>query len=203
METEAPCTLFESVSSLCLSTCLIKKTVKFKSDTVVMGKVLGEGAFSFVYTAISPYKQKKYALKKVYLNSSEYEKIVEAELFSFREFHHKNILQLLDHTYTKGRKGRSICMLFPLIPQGSMRQTLDRYLSSSVLDKSPSSTRILVVLKQFVSICSAIQVLHGFLPSYVHQDIKPEVSDKLLSVTIYPDFSLEYSDEKQWGAAPH
>ena len=149
--------------------------MKFKSETVVLGKVIGEGAFSFVYTAVSPYRLKKFALKKVYLNSAEYEKIVEAELFSFREFRHKNILQLLDQTYTRGSKGRSVCMLFPLISQGSLRQVLDRYLVSSVLDRPSSSTRIVVVLKQFLAVCSAIQVLHGFLPSYIHQDIKPEV----------------------------
>lgn len=185
MEGDAACTVFESISSLCLSTCLIRKTVKFKSETVVLGKVLGEGAFSFVYTAISPYRQKKYALKKVYLNSAEYEKIVEAELFSFREFRHKNILQLLDQTYTKGSKGRSICMLFPLISQGSLRQILDRHLVASVLDRTPSSTRIVVVLKQFLAICSAIQVLHAFLPSYIHQDIKPEVISNFNSFCVH------------------
>ena len=185
MEGDAACTVFESISSLCLSTCLIRKTVKFKSETVVLGKVLGEGAFSFVYTAISPYGQKKYALKKVYLNSAEYEKIVEAELFSFREFRHKNILQLLDQTYTKGSKGRSICMLFPLISQGSLRQILDRHLVASVLDRTPSSTRIVVVLKQFLAICSAIQVLHAFLPSYIHQDIKPEVISDFNSFCVH------------------
>jgi serine/threonine protein kinase len=68
-------------------------------------------------------------------------------------------------------------MLFPLIPNGSMRHVLDRYLrdgggSSSI---SEAKERLCKVLATFLAVCSAVQVMHSFQPAYVHQDIKPEV----------------------------
>lgn len=182
---EVASTVLESIASLCLSSCFLRKTVEFKSiGKVVVGKVLGEGAFSFVYTVLAPYRGKKYALKKIYLNSAEYDRIVKAELFSFKEFKHRSILELLDHTYVHERNGRAICMLFPLVQQGSLRQVLDQRLSSSFLSPAP----LLQVLQHFVSICSALEVMHSHSPQYVHQDIKPEVLSVLTCTYIASSF---------------
>ena len=122
-EMEVVSSVLESIASICLSTCWLRSTVSFKATgTIVIGNVLGEGAFSFVYTALAPYKNRKYALKKIYINSPEYERIVKVELFSFQSFKHRNILELIDHTYTMEKNGRAVCMLFPLIVHGSLRQ---------------------------------------------------------------------------------
>jgi hypothetical protein len=51
------------------------------------------------------------------------------------------------------------------------------------------------ILVDFLSICDALLVLHNFSPSYVHQDIKPEVLFAIQdhSIDITMSFILEHS----------
>ena len=175
--------LIESLFSLCLALLRLRTTVYFEASQkkVIIGEVLGEGAFSFVYaaTSSSPCERRKYALKKIFLNSPEVQTIVEMELFALASFKHVNILPLIDFSYSKSSQqrhsnhnysGRSICLLFPLMERGSLRHFLDAQREGRVRRPSLKSC-----LTQFNAICGAVQVLHAFSPSsYVHQDIKPD-----------------------------
>lgn len=65
-------------------------------------------------------------------------------------------------------------LLLPLIPQ-SLRDVLNTRMSPSTSSQSGVSLPTLAsILADFYSICSALNVLHTFRPSYVHQDVKPE-----------------------------
>mmetsp|Transcript_2908 Transcript_2908/g.3066 ORF Transcript_2908/g.3066 Transcript_2908/m.3066 type:complete len:342 (-) Transcript_2908:10-1035(-) len=142
--------------------------VKFKSRTVRVGKTLGEGAFSFVYIAYRGNEQ--YALKKIFNQSSSFDKSVKAELEAFNRFHHPNILKILDSIEEDNfGRGCIVYMLFPLCKKGSLRNLLNKRMSGE-MDKP----NIKSIISDFRDICNALNVLHTYSPKYVHQDIKPE-----------------------------
>ena len=89
---------------------------------IMIGKVLGEGAFSFVYAAHSPTSSHvQYVVKKVFVQSVDFERSVKAEVEAFHRFQHPNILQMIDHIFEDGRRGKIAYMLFPLAKKGSLR----------------------------------------------------------------------------------
>jgi len=61
------------------------QSVKFKNGQIIMiGRVLGEGAFSFVYAAHSPTSNNlKYAVKTIFVHSADFEGSVIAEIDAF------------------------------------------------------------------------------------------------------------------------
>lgn len=141
---------------------------------------IGEGAFSFVYTAQETNSSRvasgpsQFALKKMILQSTEFERCALSEVNSFNRFQHSNILPLLDHVslLESGSDGqvKVMYMLFPLMEKGSLRDVLNRQLTSP----NSSLPSLSEVLFDFISICEALNVLHSFKPAYVHQDLKPE-----------------------------
>mmetsp|Transcript_7680 Transcript_7680/g.11394 ORF Transcript_7680/g.11394 Transcript_7680/m.11394 type:complete len:344 (+) Transcript_7680:58-1089(+) len=145
-----------------------ESVVSFDSGlSVTLCDTIGEGAYSFVYTASSG--GKTYALKKMYLQSVEFERCALMEVASFKKFHHPNILKLLDSVSRTENKSRVMYMLFPFMEQGSLRNILLRRERGQL--PRPSLREILT---DFTAICEAVGVLHAYNPAYVHQDIKPE-----------------------------
>ena len=117
---------------------------------------------------------KHFALKKMLLQSPDLARCAQSEVSAFARFQHHSILPLLDSvTLTETTTSGSVkvmYLLFPLMERGSLRQVLN-----SRLDASRRSLPPLVdILTDFVSICEALNVLHTYKPSYVHQDLKPE-----------------------------
>ena len=150
--------------------CSGRPSVKFKNGKrIYTGKVLGEGAFSFVYAAY--HGNEHYAVKKVFAQSSTFERSVKNEIDAFKRFRHSNILEMVDFIEVDNLgRGSIYYLLFPLIKNGSLRNILNTRINNE--SKRPNLNKI---LNDFRDICSAINVLHTFTPAYVHQDIKPEV----------------------------
>jgi len=131
---------------------------------------VGEGAYSIVYKGTKRFDSSKvYAVKKMIVQSREYEKIVQTEIESFMMFQHPNILKLIDSSQQNVNGARITYLLFPYIKNGSLRDILNG-ISAGYISRQPIS----VILKNFCSICQSINILHTYRPSYVHQDIKPE-----------------------------
>lgn len=148
------------------------KVLKFDqlSVTVNENELLGEGAYSMVYKGKKRYTQSTlYAVKKIYVQSSEFESIAQAEIDAFRRFKHPNILKMVAHLQQSEGSRRVTYILLPYIKKGSLRNTL-----TQVADGKLARPPLRSVLKDFVDICSAFNVLHSSQPEFVHQDIKPE-----------------------------
>eukprot|EP01041_Mallomonas_annulata_P001931 gene1931-3746_t len=143
--------------------------VKFESGKRIrIGHVLGEGAFSFVYMGSSG--NEKYAIKKVFIQSSTFERSVRAEIDAFKRFRHANILEMVDVVeHDNMGRGTVVYMLFPLAKSGNLRELLNNNLNGT--SKRPNLKSI---LSDYRDICCALNLLHTFTPSYIHQDIKPE-----------------------------
>ena len=151
--------------------------------------VLGEGAFStvFVAAAANSMSSRKYAVKKIALQSEEFERSYKEELGSYRRFKHRNIVELVD-AMVKPATNSSVkigYLLFPLLERGSLRDFVNRTVlavgtrdegAGSVASSRHGSTAYLKrVLTDFLGIAEAFNVMHTFEPSpWVHQDIKPE-----------------------------
>ena len=118
---------------------------------------------------------KVYALKQMIVQSSEYYDIAKIEIEAFKKFHHKYLLRLIDSLETQHKGHRTIFLLLPYYSRGSLRGFLNE-----VLDGSTTKPPLLAVLRDFKHICEGLSVLHNYQPSYVHQDIKPEVSFHLI-----------------------
>lgn len=145
------------------------KFISFDSGlNITVLETIGEGAYSFVYAGTG--NGRKYAVKKMYMQSAEFERCALTEVEAFRRFHHSNILKMLEHSRKKENSTPVMFMLFPLMEQGSLRDVLNRRLNN--LTPRPSLREMLT---DFTAICEAVNVLHTFSPAYVHQDIKPEV----------------------------
>ena len=152
-------------------------SLKFEAtDTTVYyssnNKNIGEGAFSVVLKASKAFDSSQhYALKRMILQSHELERIAMAEIDAFQTFRHRHILNLIDHTKTTEKGHNVVYLLFPYMDRGSLRD----HLNLTIKDKR-SRKPLNSILKDFADICEALNVLHSHHPSYVHQDIKPEVN---------------------------
>ena len=184
-------------------------------------KLLGEGAFASVYRAYEAnivwnYGMDKvprgYAVKKMYIQSTENECDAANEISALKRFKHPNIIPLLDYISNCKEGDRIVTyLLFPLMAKGSLRNVLNQqldcgktgyknmklsHINSSSNDLSVQRPTLFNVLNDFFSICSAYNLLHTSTPSYVHGDIKPEnilIADD--NTPILTDFgSTRFSD---------
>jgi serine/threonine protein kinase len=141
----------------------------------VESEILGEGGFSTVCKATSQtMSTKKYAVKKVVVQTDEIKRSVLAEIMFLNEFRHPNIIKMIDSVDIRDKgNNRVICILFPLIARGTLRHVLNL----RPKDADRSKLDLAQILRDFKSICSAFNYMHTLTPvSYIHQDIKPEVS---------------------------
>jgi serine/threonine protein kinase len=133
---------------------------------------IGEGAFSVVLKVKDINDSKSYAVKKMLLQSPENITMANVEVSSLKRFQHPHIIKLLDviETTEQNQKLRVMYLLLPFYHHGNLREYLNLILHRTI-NKPPLQS----ILRDFLSICDAIRILHQFQPSYVHQDIKPEV----------------------------
>lgn len=140
----------------------------------VESEILGEGGFSTVCKGTSQnMSSKKYAVKKVVVQTDEIKRSVLAEIMFLNEFRHPNIIKMIDSVDIRDKgNNRVICILFPLIARGTLRHVLNL----RPKDADRSKLDLAQILRDFKSICSAFNYMHTLTPvSYIHQDIKPEV----------------------------
>jgi len=145
------------------------------ADTASKSGSLGEGAFSTVYRATDRSdRTKNWAVKKMFIQSPEFERALYQEIDSFQRFRHANILKLVD-SQVEVKDGVKIAyLLFPLMKRGSLRDELNRTVLGGGTTERGGSGRLLQVLNDFSAIASAFNVLHSHSPPHVHQDVKPE-----------------------------
>lgn len=163
-----------------LQQTLLRKSLTFPSSQISVSVLsnndnqhIGEGAFSIVLKAKDRSTDRYYALKRMLLQSPECVAIAKNEIDAFHRFQHSHILPLVDCVESTEQGRRVMYLLLPYCAQGSLRQVLTLQLQQhSGISRLP----LREVLYQFKQICEALQVLHAFSPSYVHQDIKPDVS---------------------------
>ena len=151
--------------------------------------VLGEGAFStvFVGSAANSISSQKFAIKKMILQSEEFDGAFRQEIASLARFQHRNIITLVDSLTVPATQQTSKLgyLLFPLMEKGSLRDYLNRTVlalgtadegrGSVVISRHSSTAYLSHILTDFLGIAEAFNVLHTFEPApYVHQDIKPE-----------------------------
>jgi len=162
----------QSIYSLLFSTSMTFErtgtTVYYKSNA---SSTIGEGAFSTVLQAARAFESDHpYALKRMLIQSNGTAAVVETEIEAYGRFQHKNILQLIDHSFfTDGHGLRVAWLLFPRAKRGSLRDLL-----GAVVNGRAPRPPLREVLAKFVCVCEALNVLHSFEPSYVHQDVKPD-----------------------------
>jgi interleukin-1 receptor-associated kinase 1 len=161
-----------------ICTLLFSKTIFFdKSGTIVNvndSRSIGEGAYSLVYKGIKQNDRTvQYAVKKMLVQSHEFDVMVQNEVESFNKFKHKNIIKLIDVARKRDGNMTVVYILLPYIRNGSLRDLLN-----DVAGAKKQRQPIIEVLIKFGEICNAFNVLHTYSPhSYVHQDIKPEVTE--------------------------
>lgn len=178
---------FWNVISTCLQ-IIFGKRLKFDEAgiTVCVTKTpVGEGSYSDVLKGIDVNNFRKYAIKKMLIQSEESEQNIKNEIESFNRFRHPHILTCLAHQYCIDRK-REInvaYLVFPFIKSGNLRQLLD-----AILSKKLNQLDYFKLLNDWKAIAEALLVLHSFSPAYVHNDLKPEVYVLLLqNSTIFLD----------------
>ena len=147
---------------------------------------IGEGAFSTVLKAIHHHGEpKEFAVKKMLAQTKELNQIARIEVDSYRRFRHKNILSLIDSTVCVQNGFTTFYLLFPYMEYGSLRDVLN-----NIMDGKASRPTLAQVLASFVDVCDAINLLHNHDPSYVHQDIKPEVCIADLRVCVLVSWAV-------------
>jgi len=149
------------------------KCINFPFGAVVLNTstIIGEGAYSIVYIARNSNNRNiKYALKKMIVHSNEMDEFINMEITALQRFKHHNIVSLLGHIDCMENNRKIVYLAFPFISNGSLRQRLDVIIANG---ETPIALNI--ILQSFLQILSASNTLHNFQPSYVHQDIKPEV----------------------------
>ncbi len=160
------------ILSFLFSACLKRKVLNFDKEKVILGDVVGEGAYAYVYRAESTSTDAIYAVKMIFMHSEEFTRSAKQEVAAYNLFQHKNILKLLDHMVADTETDqKAMYLLFPFQHGGNLRQMLDNRISNP--DKFPKLS-LKKVFSGFKSICEAVNVLHTHEPPYVHQDIKPD-----------------------------
>ena len=137
---------------------------------VVDNKILGEGGFSQVKLGTDAGDfRKKYALKRILLQSSEDEASASLEINYLKAFIHPNIVSFLGCSYTIEEGRKVVYLLFPLVSRGTLRHRWN-----AILEGNAAPFKLPHLLSSFSAIMSACALLHNSSPSYVHRDIKPE-----------------------------
>ncbi len=155
---------------------------------------IGEGSYSHVLKGIDTNNFKKYAIKRIRIQSTDSEYSIKAEVEAFQRFKHSNIVPCLAHKYVidKRRDLNVIFMVFPFIKNGNLREVLNEILCNR---RQPFDLKM--VLRSFKQIADALFMLHAYQPSFVHNDVKPEVSIEILAlIACFKASFLEYSDKR-------
>ena len=164
----------------CFHVFFVGKRIEFEDAGLIVSLTknsVGEGSYSDVLKGYDVSNFKKYAIKKMLIQSIESEQNIKNEIDAFNRFKHTNILPCLAHRYIVDRKIdlKLVYLVFPFVSKGNLRQRLD-----AILSHRCKPFEIISLLQSFKGIAEALLVLHEFSPPYVHNDLKPEVSRHVL-----------------------
>jgi serine/threonine protein kinase len=161
----------------CLGGLLGPTSMRFEAPTNnavrtvrIEKSIIGEGGFSQVLLASDVHDaSRKYAVKKILIQSPEEDKAVTMEIHYLKMFVHDSIVPFYGANIETENGRRVVYMLSPLIRNGNLRQRMNQVLEGKAppfsLDK---------LLWSFAAITSAVNMMHSHVPPYVHRDIKPD-----------------------------
>jgi len=174
--------LLDSVSRL------FSEAVVFPSGrTVVIGRLLAEGGFSYVYEAAEvrggekcvtmksgDAAGKKFALKKLICQESEAAVAARAEAEVHERFSHPNLLTLIDKVflpYTANPQWEVGWLLFPLC-SCSLRDEITRQVLIDERQHASTTWSKALVVELVAGISRGLQAMHR--QACAHRDVKPE-----------------------------
>ncbi|KAG4190895.1 hypothetical protein ERO13_A07G057700v2 [Gossypium hirsutum] len=156
---------------------------------------LGEGGFAYVYlvkevisdassaSSVGLAKKVKdpshlsddgtYAMKKVLVQNNEQLELVREEIRVSSLFSHPNLLSLLDHAIIaikptqEGSWNHEAYLLFPVHLDGTL---LDNSNAMKAKKEFFSTSDVLQIFRQ---LCAGLKHMHGLVPPYAHNDVKP------------------------------
>ncbi len=120
-----------------------------------MIRLLGEGAFSYVYLVQEDATGSLYALKKIrcpFGQESVKHALTEVETYSL--FNHENIIRCIDSAVVQERDGRIVYIVLPYFKNGNLQDAINSNMVNHT--KFPEKQ----VLQIFRGICLALQQLH-------------------------------------------
>ncbi len=156
---------FGWVSNL-LSCSLFQDSVKIGKKEVLIGDQIAEGGFSFVYIAVDKNSGEKYALKRMNVQSEEQIKAARQEIEYHKQFDHKHLLKVIDHSESVVEGKTVVDILFPLCKKGSLRDFINRM---SGLGEVFSERKVLTL---FLKVCDGVKEMHTASKPLAHHDIK-------------------------------
>ena len=148
-----------SLSTTLFSSCLNrqKSIVIINNKKYKIKKLIGEGAFSYVYLIDDDIGQ-EYALKLIRCQSSNDLKLIKNEINITLKFNNDFIIDVIDYEIIDDEL---IYILFPYYNKGSLQ---DKMSEGYKYDERE-------LWELFKCICVAVQDVHN--SKYVHRDIKP------------------------------
>lgn len=136
----------------------------------VVEKKIGEGGFSFVYLVHErSNKQKKYAVKRMLVQTKEAMAAADKEIATHKSIKHPNVVELIGHSKSDSMESAGatdVCLLFPFYSLGSMFDILQQHDL-----KKPWPFHQEEALRIFKAICNGTKAIHE--QGLSHRDIKP------------------------------
>ncbi|XP_039262505.2 serine/threonine-protein kinase 16-like [Styela clava] len=129
---------------------------------------IGEGGFSYVDLIEGKKDGQFYALKRIICHDKKArdEALEEAEYC--RQFHHDNIIPLVDHCVVDKGRLTEVWLLLPFHKRGTLWDEFQRFISKKEWIEGRR------VLRIFYGICRAVEAFHTHKPSpLAHRDLKP------------------------------
>jgi serine/threonine kinase 16 len=160
-----------STASSVISTVASSETVVVGSHTVAVERQLAEGGFSTVFLVRDDAQKKKYALKRMVVQSREQTEEAKWEIRVHRELDHPNILKIIDASIgpsPRNRSAQEVSILMPLARHGSVFDAIE---AGGGGGGGPWPFPEREALRVFERVCDATKAMHKH--GWAHRDIKP------------------------------
>jgi serine/threonine kinase 16 len=160
----------KSISGSVISAVGGEETVQIGSRSIAIEKQLAEGGFSTVFLGRDTSTGKKYALKRMCVQTNEQLEEAKWEIRVHRELRHPNILQIHDASIDpdpKNKNSKLVYILMPLAKNGSVFDRIEAGLAGSGAWPFPEKECLRILEK----VADAVKVMHKH--GWAHRDIKP------------------------------
>lgn len=156
-----------SLGSLACGACG-RTTLTINNKRYFFQNNIGEGGFSYVDLVESKRDGQFYALKRIVCHDKKAQDEALEEVEYCRQFHHENIIPLIDHCIVAKRHLTEVWLVLPYHKRGTL---WDEYQMYSSKNEYIEPRR---VLRLFYGICRAVEAFHKNSPtSLAHRDLKP------------------------------
>jgi serine/threonine kinase 16 len=153
---------------------LSPQTYTIEGRTYSVLSRLGEGGFAVVELVESTRDGRRYALKRILLQSQEARMLGELELSMLRKLDHPGIVPLIGSariSSTTAGQPDQLLLLLDYYPRGSLQDHINLVAAGGAATSRSSTLWITRVL---VNICEAVQQIHMSDPPMIHRDLKPD-----------------------------